>query len=110
MVGEGVGTNALMAALAGSSLYVSLLPPLADVRRAARDGETARDVRQGIGMASAALVGTGVILGVAGRSLAPIGFTLAMAALMGGIYEFTLRTAGEDPWPDPASVRRTRWS
>lgn len=108
---EGVGANGLMAALAGSSLYVSLLPPLSEVRRAETDSATARDVRHGVAMASVALVGTGVILGVAARTVAPVGFTLAMAALMGGIYEMTLRRASEaPPAVDPAAAPRRRWT
>lgn len=97
---ERVDPSVLMAALAGSSLYVSLLPPLSEVRRAETDSATARDVRQGIGMASAALVGAGAIIGLAERSTGPLVFTLAMAGLMGAIYEVTLRQRPESPAPE----------
>lgn len=108
---EGIDPNVLMATLAGSGIYVQMLPPLSEVRRASTDSATARDVRMGIGMASAALVGAGVLIGLAERNVRAVVFTVALAGLMGAIYEVTLRQPGEAAAPDmPAAIPRQRWT
>jgi hypothetical protein len=85
----------LTAVLAGAAVYVQLMPSLGEVRRAAGDSGTARDVRTGITMGSAALVGVGVIIALSERSWRPLWLTAGAAALLSGIYETTLRQRGE---------------
>ena len=85
----------LSAAVAGAGIYTAMLPPLAEVRRASTDSATARDVRTGLAMATAALVGTGAIIAMAEQDVKPLALTAALAGLMAAIYECTLRQAGE---------------
>lgn len=86
--------------LTGSSLYVSLLPPLKDVRRASPDSETASDVHIGVGMASVVLIGSGALITYLGGDKRALYMTLAMSLLMALVYEATLRLRGEsDPSP-----------
>lgn len=92
---ERSGADALTAVLAGAAVYVQLMPSLADVRRAGSSTATARDVRSGLIMGSAALVGVGLIISVAEREWRPLWLCGAAAALLGGIYEATLRQQGE---------------
>lgn len=110
----GLEPGGLSIALAGSGVFVSLLPTLAEVRRASTDSATARDVHMGVCMASAALVGAGVVMAVAERSTAPILVTVAMSGLMAAIYEVTLRTEGEcgdlpDAGPAASGGQWGRW-
>lgn len=85
----------LSAAIAGMGVYVSLLPHLSDVRQAATDSATARDVRTGVCMASIALVGTGMVISFSEGNAKPLVMTTALAVLMGGIYLWTLHAEGE---------------
>lgn len=100
----GLEPGGLSIALAGSGVFVSLLPTLAEVRRASTDSTTARDVHLGVVMASAALVGAGVVMAVVEWSTAPILVTVAMSALMAGIYEVTLHTESECAAADPPAT------
>lgn len=86
--------------LTGSSLYVSLLPPLKDVRRASPDSETASDVHIGVGMASVVLIGSGALITYLGGDKRALWMTVAMSVLMAAVYEATLRLRGtSDPVP-----------
>ena len=101
---EGVDPGVLSAVIAGSGMYVALMPPLADVRRASIDSATARDVRTGIAMSSAALIGSGLVIAVLEHDPKPLAMTVALAVLMGCVYEITLRQQpepGEHPAGDP---------
>lgn len=108
----GLEPSSLIAVLTGSSIYTAMLPPLAEVRRAQADSATARDVRCGIAMASAALIGSGLVIGVTEGSARPVALTLVLAILMGGIYEVTLRHPGEPCGPPVtgSAPARARWS
>ncbi|MGH7743485.1 MAG: hypothetical protein ACREQ5_01505 [Candidatus Dormibacteria bacterium] len=96
----------LAAILTGSSVYVSLLPHLSDVRRASEDSATARDVRVGIGMASAALIGAGAVVSVAERDARPVMLTVALTFVMGAVYMVALKQPGE---PGPVGTDRRGW-
>lgn len=86
--------------LTSSSLYVSLLPPLKDVRRADPDSETATDVHIGVGMASVVLIGSGVLITYLSGDRRALYMTIAMSVLMAAVYEATLRLRGaSDPAP-----------
>jgi|SRR6476646_243881 len=86
--------------LTGSSLYVSLLPPLKEVRRADPDSETASDVHIGVGMASVVLIGSGALITYLGSDRRALYMTIAMSVLMALVYEATLRLRGaSDPAP-----------
>lgn len=88
----------LAAILTGAGVYTSLLPHLPDVRRASTDSATARDVRVGIAMASAALVGTGAVVATMEKDSKPLVLTIALAAVMGAVYWVALKQPGEvDP-------------
>lgn len=91
----GTGADSLTAVLAGAAVYVQLMPPLADVRRAGADTATSRDVRTGLSMGTAALVGVGAIISVAEGDWRPLWLTSAVALLLGVIYEITLRQRAE---------------
>lgn len=84
-----------MVAVAGASLYAQLMPSLADVRKAPSDSETGRDVRHGIAVASTILVGTGALMAFATRDARALWLAVATAALLGGLFELTLRVEGE---------------
>lgn len=102
-------TSTLVAALTGSSIFVTLLPPLAEVRRASTDSATARDVHAGVAMASAALVGAGLVIAFAEGDHKPVLICLALAGLMGGIYELTLHQYGGEEGPNAAAVHGPSW-
>lgn len=86
--------------LTSSSLYVSLLPPLKEVRRASPDSETAADVHIGVGMASVVLIGSGALITYLGGDKRALYMTIAMSALMALVYEVTLMLRGaSDPAP-----------
>lgn len=109
----GLEPGGLSIALAGSGVFVSLLPTLAEVRRASTDSATARDVHMGVCMASAALVGAGVVMAAVERSAAPILVTVAISGLMATIYEVALHTEPECAADPPAAGTDTgqwgRW-
>lgn len=72
-----------------------LLPKLADVRRAdtAVDKETVQDVRAGELAAVALNVGVGAVLAKLTNTAAPLVVSLFTAAVIIGVYEYTLRKA-----------------
>lgn len=84
-----------MVGLAGASLYAQLMPSLSEVRKASTDSATARDVRTGIAVGSAALVGTGALMSLACHDARPFWLALATAALMGALFQITLKIEGE---------------
>lgn len=85
-----------MVALTGVSVYTSLMPDLSDVRKAGLDSGTARDVRNGIVVASSALVGAGLLMAVCAQDARPLGLAFGMAVLMGLCFEVTLRMESGD--------------
>jgi len=89
-----LGSSAAMVGLAGASLYAQLMPSLAEVRKASTDSATARDVRTGIAVGSAALVGTGALMAMACHDARPLLLACATAFLMGALFEITLQIEG----------------
>jgi hypothetical protein len=86
---------AAMVGLAGAALYAQLMPNLSDVRKASSDSATGRDVRNGIAVGSAALIGTGALMAFAVRDSRPFMLAIATAVLMGGLFAVTLHLEGE---------------
>lgn len=84
-----------MVALAGAGLYVQLMPALGDVRKADSGSATGRDVHHGVSVASVVLVGTGALMGLVTHDPRPFWVSLATAALLGGLFELTLRLESE---------------
>lgn len=88
-------SGTLMVALTGVTVYQAFMPDLADIRKASTDSATARDVRNGIAVSSAALIGAGLLMACACQDARPLWLAAGMAALMGVLYEVTLQLDGE---------------
>ena len=109
--------DSLTAVLAGAAVYVNLMPSLSDVRRAAPDTPTARDVHTGLVMGAVALVGVGGIISADERNPRALWLCGAVAALFTLVYSVTLRQAGEVTGPvahpagaAPGGPSSGRWS
>jgi hypothetical protein len=82
------------ALLAAAALYATIMPNLGDVRRSARGTEMAADVRNGLIVGSALLVGIGVLLSADAKSPKPLYMLGGVAVLTAGAFELTLRQGG----------------
>lgn len=92
---DALTASTAMVALAGAGLYVQLMPNLGDVRRAESTSATGRDVHHGISVASVVLVGAGALMGMVTRDPRAFWVSVATAALLGGLFELTLRLESE---------------
>jgi hypothetical protein len=89
-----IDANTLTALLAAGALYSTLMPSLAEVRRASCDGETADDVRNGYVVGGVVLVGIGAMISAHSNTPRPLHLMIGLSLLLAGAYELTLRRRG----------------
>lgn len=92
-----IDSNTLTACLAAGALYSTLMPSLSDVRRAACDGATADDVRNGYIVGGVILIGIGAMISAHSRTPRPLHLMAGLSALLAGAYELALRRGGAAP-------------
>ena len=102
-----LGSNTLTAALAAVAVYAQIMPSLAEVRRASADSETGMDVRNGLVVGSALLVGIGVLIAAHEHDRRPIWIMSGTAAMLALAYEGTLRRHAGPVTAEPGPAGRS---
>jgi len=106
--GMDLGSNTLTAALAAVAVYAQIMPSLPEVRRASAESAVGEDVRNGLMVGSALLLGIGALISAHERSRRPLLIMAGTAAMLALAYEGTLRRRGGravTAEPGPAAVR-----
>lgn len=82
---------AILAMTQGIGVFNTLLPPLADIRRADEFSEIAQDVRMGELAACTITLAIGVLVSVLTKRTVPIIISAIICAVMLAVYETTLK-------------------
>jgi hypothetical protein len=83
--------NMLSASLAAIAILAHILPSLSEVRRAPQSSEVAHDVRNGLLVGSAMLIGVGTMISLSEQRKEPVLIMAGVAVLLALAYEGTLR-------------------